>query len=169
MQSSATVVTATANATSTAAADWGNVMSTLLSGNWSKLEPAALQNFGMLGMASLTMPLKPAEHLPHSIHAIYQAQFQHWGPNHAALLSDLPSSCQLALCCNYIVALQLVTTMLPTPSGVADVSERCLTTDWSQLGNFEMTTPLADLLQEISDKGIPTSVDDVSPLSAHPA
>ncbi|KAL3162642.1 hypothetical protein ABBQ38_008687 [Trebouxia sp. C0009 RCD-2024] len=78
LQSSATVVTASANATSTAAADWGNVMSTLLSGNWSKLEPAALQNF-----------------------------------------------------------------------------------DWSQLGDFEMTTPLADLLQEISDKGIPTSVDEV--------
>ena len=38
----------------------------------------------------------------------------------------------------------------------------CAITDWSQLGDFEMTTPLADLLQDISDKGIPTSKDEVS-------
>ena len=34
--------------------------------------------------------------------------------------------------------------------------------DWSKLGNFEVTTPIADLLQDISDKGIPTSKDEVS-------
>ena len=33
--------------------------------------------------------------------------------------------------------------------------------DWSQLGDFEVTTPVADLLQDISDKGIPTSADEV--------
>lgn len=38
----------------------------------------------------------------------------------------------------------------------------CVTADWSKLGDFEMTTPIADLLQEISDKGIPTSKDEVS-------
>lgn len=58
--------------------------------------------------------------------------------------------------------------MLLTSSGAADISECCLTTDWSQLGDFEMTTPLADLLQEISDKGIPTSVDEVSNLFYSP-
>ena len=34
--------------------------------------------------------------------------------------------------------------------------------DWSKLGDFEVTTPIADLLQDISDKGIPTSKDEVS-------
>lgn len=33
--------------------------------------------------------------------------------------------------------------------------------DWSKLGDFEMTTPIADLLQDISEKGIPTSKDEV--------
>lgn len=78
LQSSTTTVTATANATSTAADDWSNIFSTLMSSNWSKLQPAALQNF-----------------------------------------------------------------------------------DWSQFGDFEMTTPIADLLQDISEKGIPTSKDEV--------
>ena len=38
----------------------------------------------------------------------------------------------------------------------------CVTADWSKLGDFEVTTPVADLLQEISDKGIPASKDEVS-------
>ena len=38
----------------------------------------------------------------------------------------------------------------------------CATADWSKLGDFEVTTPIADLLQEISDKGIPASKDEVS-------
>ena len=46
MQSSVTTVTATANATAMSN-DWSNVMGTLLSSNWSKLAPAAVQNFGM--------------------------------------------------------------------------------------------------------------------------
>ena len=33
--------------------------------------------------------------------------------------------------------------------------------DWSSLGDFEVTTPLADLLQDISAQGIPTSEDQV--------
>ena len=49
MQSSVTTVTATANASASAMSnDWGNVMGTLLSSNWSKLAPAAVQNFGVL-------------------------------------------------------------------------------------------------------------------------
>ena len=49
IQSTVTTVTATANASASAMSnDWGDVMGTLLSSNWSKLAPAAVQNFGML-------------------------------------------------------------------------------------------------------------------------
>ena len=35
--------------------------------------------------------------------------------------------------------------------------------DWSQLGDFEVTTPVADLLQEIEAEGVPTTEDQVNP------
>ena len=34
--------------------------------------------------------------------------------------------------------------------------------DWSQLGDFEVTTPVADLLQEIEAEGVPTTEDQAS-------
>lgn len=46
-------------------------------------------------------------------------------------------------------------------SGAAVTCVPCVTSDWSQLGDFEMTTPIADLLHDISEKGIPTSKDEV--------
>lgn len=33
--------------------------------------------------------------------------------------------------------------------------------DYSQLGDFEVTTPIADLLQEIEAEGVPTTKDQV--------
>lgn len=33
--------------------------------------------------------------------------------------------------------------------------------DWTKLGDFEQTTPIADLLQEIQAEGVPTSEDQV--------
>ncbi len=33
--------------------------------------------------------------------------------------------------------------------------------DWTQLGDFEQTTPIADLLQEIQAEGVPTTENQV--------
>ncbi len=33
--------------------------------------------------------------------------------------------------------------------------------DWTQLRDFEQTTPIADLLQEIQAEGVPTTEDQV--------
>lgn len=49
-------------------------------------------------------------------------------------------------------------------SGTVITCVPCVTSDWSKLGDFEVTTPIADLLQDISDKGIPTSKDEVGHL-----
>lgn len=60
LQSSVTTVTATANASASAMSnDWSNVMGTLLNSNWSKLAPAAVQNFGKLQYTLLKTQLHP--------------------------------------------------------------------------------------------------------------
>ncbi|DBB18419.1 TPA: hypothetical protein ACH3X3_000065 [Trebouxia sp. C0006] len=76
--SSSAAASAASSIFPTASSDWNDIANTLLSSNWSSLEPTALQNF-----------------------------------------------------------------------------------NWTQLGDFEQTTPIADLLQEIQAEGVPTSEDQV--------
>ncbi|DBA78609.1 TPA: hypothetical protein ACH3X1_008538 [Trebouxia sp. C0004] len=78
LQSSSAAASATYSIFPAASSDWNNIANTLLSSNWSSLEPTTLQNF-----------------------------------------------------------------------------------NWTQLGDFEQTTPIADLLQEIQAEGVPTTEDQV--------
>ncbi len=54
-------------------------------------------------------------------------------------------------------AIHLLSTLLLVH--LALTSAFCCPADYSQLGDFEVTTPIADLLQEIEAEGVPTSED----------
>lgn len=66
------------------------------------------------------------------------------------------------------MALRFVTTLAVThQTDASALLTLLILADWSQFGDFEMTTPIADLLQDISEKGIPTSKDEVSTFFRH--